>query len=210
LRGNFFAPLMNTSDPAILETGGSERLVLADRAVRSSRPATLASRSISRTGIAPPARTAPNHEEHPTDLRQQSQQDQPQHSEVLGYRPQHAAGAPRDQLDCCVGLRVGRLPDTRHRRVEELTAFGDRGFAFAAELPHAAFALPIAGRHRVRQGTLSGRDGRRDASIRREGPAVAAIALPEDYRVSRECGKPAKGGPTWRSTSPPSPAGVSS
>jgi hypothetical protein len=47
-------------------------------------------------------------------------------------------------------LRVGRLPDAHHRSIEELAPFGDQGFAFAAELPDAAFAFPVTGRHGIR------------------------------------------------------------
>lgn len=40
-------------------------------------------------------------------------------------------------------------------------------------------------------------------------PLGAAIALPADYRVFREYGKPAKGGRISRRTSPPNPAAAS-
>ena len=54
---------------------------------------------------------SPHHQQDPTDLWQQGQQDEAEHGKVFRRRPHHAAGDPRDQLDCCVGLGVGRLPD---------------------------------------------------------------------------------------------------
>jgi hypothetical protein len=64
---------------------------------------------------------APNHHQDPTDLRQQGQQNEAEHREVLRRRSQHAGGAPRDQLDRRVGLGVGRLPNGPDCRIENLT-----------------------------------------------------------------------------------------
>jgi hypothetical protein len=108
---------------------------------------------------------ASDQKQQTTYLWQQRQQDEAKHGKVFRRRPKHAARSPCYQPDCCVGLRVGRLPDARHRRIENLTPFGDRGFAFATELPHAAFALPVAGRYCICQRGLGARHGRvtRDA-----------------------------------------------
>ena len=108
-------------------------------------------------------RTAPDQKQYAANLRQQRQQDEPEHGKVFGYRPQQATGNPSDKLDGGVGLRVRRFPDGGRCGIEDLASFCDRSFPLAAEFPHAALALAVAGHHRVIERGLRHRDGRRDA-----------------------------------------------
>ena len=76
---------------------------------------------------------APDHDQHPTNLREQDRQDKPKHGEVFRCRSQQAMGTPCSEPNGCFGLGVCRLPDRRHRGVENLAPVCDSRFAFAAE-----------------------------------------------------------------------------
>ncbi|KAH2808870.1 hypothetical protein KXV85_005837, partial [Aspergillus fumigatus] len=107
-----------------------------------------------------PHRRPAHHQQDAADLRQQRQQDEAKHGKVVARRPQHSIGNPGHDLDRRLRLRIRRLPDRHHGGIEELAAFGNRGFAFAAELADALPAFPVARRHGIAQGGLRRRHRR--------------------------------------------------
>jgi hypothetical protein len=119
----------------------------------------LAPRSAGRGSLG----MTPDHQQYPTDLRQQCQQDQPQHCEVIAGWLQQAAAYPGRDPDRGLGLWIGSVFDCAHRRIDGLPAFVDGGFPFPAEFSDTTDAFPIARSHRIGKGDLGCRDSRRRA-----------------------------------------------
>jgi hypothetical protein len=64
--------------------------------------------------------TASDHQQNATHLRQQRQQDQPQHCEVVARWLKRASAHPTDNADCGLSLRIGRQLDRAYGSIERL------------------------------------------------------------------------------------------
>ena len=97
------------------------------------------------------------------ELREQAEQGEPEHAEVVLARRDRTVGDPCDQFDRRLGLRVRRLRHGLHGGVQCLPPVDNRLLALPAVPANTASAFPIARGHRVTEGRLSRRDGRRGA-----------------------------------------------